>query len=787
MTNAVGATADAGSWEELQDLGSDIERVRNVLSDFSIESTNTHSQTNQPQVRQPASKPRTGDSVADRLDKTITIDSVMSTINRSVDLLLATTNRASIVSKEGSGDWRGAQIEEQRRTGNQVSGWGSMLLGGAGAAASIVTGIPGLAQVGAGLGNLAGKPWEFSAAKKETDEAHSQNWERQSESAMQTAALLRNSGSYEGNTTAILQTFLKAAGTANRSGYSGEEGMHLVQQLAKQGLGERAYTTADQVFRFERGTGADRDALTQAAAKSARYGGGDILRTAYQGTKASGLEKGQFQEFLTGLERIFEEGIEKGFVKGAAEITRDLTFLSEMSGNDTMWTGEQGANRLSQMNSAVQNAVNLSSVSDIQTYRAARNLVNSEQGADIFNRVMSPDGSGNNPSTKFRGDSLDTLLLMERGASPELVHEQMNIIDSIAGNDRLDRAAQLKNTYGFNWTAAAQFDEMYQTRGKDLSSAELQKEIEKYQSDPGSFDSMDKQLLVSQKSLETAMAELGHTFSESKLAELKIAGVAGIDATVDKIYNLLLEKEKVIEGVDKIANPLFDKSEAADKSDFMAMLYSAKNGTQEERSAANAIQLKLGNLTNSQQAAANQLNTPQRIMNQAGGDVIEFANLVREMEFAGQANSIEMAKNGTEYDPGKWWHNQRGAVSQGEKAFFGDTSEITDTKVLSASSGRDTSLDYRARDWSANGYNYLPAEDVLHKEFNTRVSPEMMGHEDFRGVFGTFFNRYANALEERGPSGKSINEAEYDNIFNELVLAVRALTQKMDITVEYSR
>jgi hypothetical protein len=174
-------------------------------------------------------------------------------------------------------------------------------------------------------------------------------------------------------------------------------------------------------------------------------------------------------------------------------------------------------------------------------------------------------------------------------------------------------------------------------------------------------------------------------------------------------------------------------------------------------------------------------------MEQSGGDILDFARLLREIQFPEQANIIDMSKQGAEYNPDRWWENQRNAVSNGEKSFFGERSEITGNRVTAVGAERDNSADYRARDWSAHGYDFIPADAALHKEFNSRVTPEMTEHEDFRGVFSTFFSRYANALEERSPGKSSIQETEYENIMQELVIAVRALTQKMVRTVEYSR
>jgi hypothetical protein len=156
-------------------------------------------------------------------------------------------------------------------------------------------------------------------------------------------------GTDAGNSQALRRTFENAANTATPYGFAPEEGMEQVKQAAEQGLGERwALDAVRDMFAFERGTGADRGVLSEFRNRTERFGGvPDGLNTAYQGFQASGMAPAQFNEYLRAMQKTFENGITKGFARGADEIAGNLAFLSNLNGGSELWKGEQDAARLS--------------------------------------------------------------------------------------------------------------------------------------------------------------------------------------------------------------------------------------------------------------------------------------------------------------------------------------------------------------------------------------------------------------------------------------------------------
>ncbi|MDR0685795.1 MAG: hypothetical protein LBF83_11810 [Spirochaetaceae bacterium] len=366
---------------------------------------------------------------------------------------------------------------------------------------------------GAG-GDLVGTLGDGKKANEmATGEAYAKNWERQAPAAMELTGLLgKYGGTEEENTRSIRRTFENAANAATEYGFSPEEGMAQVKQAAYQGLNERqALDAARDVFNFERGTGADRGVLSEFRNRTGRFGVADGLNTAWQGRQASGMAPGQFNEFLRAMQRTFEDGISKGFVRGADEIAGNLSFLADLGGSE-LWKGEQGANRLAGMNAGLAAATSLSSASDVLAFRGAQNLLKKWDSAGmtvdsegrpvsvadknwrtIGNLDHTKKKDGSDPLELRRGyDYVDPMAILERGLTPELFHAQMQMIESVEGN-RAGRVEQMRNFYELNYTGAAALDQRYQDAKAEIreqgksegwSEQRIEEETEKKFSSP---------------------------------------------------------------------------------------------------------------------------------------------------------------------------------------------------------------------------------------------------------------------------------------------------------------
>lgn len=114
---------------------------------------------------------------------------------------------------------------------------------------------------------------------------------------------------------------------------------------------------------------------------------GDALRSGWAGLKANGMQTGQFNEFLRGMERVMSEGIQKGFVRSTDDVAKSLTLISNIGGGSELWKGELGAQRLSQMNSGLEAAKNVGDVDQVLAFTATRKAMEAANPGKTFDSI----------------------------------------------------------------------------------------------------------------------------------------------------------------------------------------------------------------------------------------------------------------------------------------------------------------------------------------------------------------------------------------------------------------
>jgi hypothetical protein len=490
-----------------------------------------------------------------------TAQQIVGAVTSGINTYVAHLDRASIVNAMGSGDVMGAQIDELHRSAAEKSAlWGSVgrigggLLGGI--AGTLIGGPVGTAAgaalgstlLGAG-GDLVGTLGdEKKANEMATSEAYAKLWERQAPDAMELTAIF---GKYGGtdteNSKAIRRTFENAANTATEYGYSPEEGMEQVKQAAYQGLNEgQALEAARDVFAFERGTGADRGTLSEFRNRTERFGISDGLNTAWQGNQASGMNPAQFNEFLRSMQKSFEDGISKGFVRGADEIAGNLSFLSGLNGGSDLWKGDQGANRLSQMNAGIEATTALSSVSDILSFRGAQNVLKQWDKAGMtldsegrpvsvsdenWRKIGDLDPNKDGLELRRGYDYVDSMVMLERGLTPELFHSQMQMIKGAENGSRTGTIEQMKNIYGLNYTGSAALYQSYQDKLKTFngdrkaadeyfSVGEWAKKLEDFKANPEYNNSTELTMFSHVADIKKYTYEIGQWHLDKKMPEI---------------------------------------------------------------------------------------------------------------------------------------------------------------------------------------------------------------------------------------------------------------------------
>jgi hypothetical protein len=374
-------------------------------------------------------------------------------------------------------------------------------LGAAGGATDLLPMIKNLpAPVLAGAGIAAAVVGLGAVANK-----LSEQWEKVMQPSMGLAASLGELGSdAKRNSAAFKEVFHRATDADVLHGYKLEEGLQLANDLSKMGVRSgNVYQAESQVFGYQRATDADRGLLSRAAAYSQRYRAGEnVLGYAYGGIQESGMQSGQYQEYLNATLRIFEEGLSKGVVKGFAEITRTQNMLAQIG---ETWKGETGMERRQNINSAIEGSYNLQSDYDVIMYRAAQSIAGPGAGYGDIAKLLDQgiDGPDGDKLLRSIGDT----------------------IKQVAGDGEAG-VMQTMRMFNLNYTAAEEFFNAISGKNPDFGRA---RDVLK---DPESLDvkTTEQELLTVTEQIRRDIVEFGQNFTEAKL---------GVISGLQKITNLM--------------------------------------------------------------------------------------------------------------------------------------------------------------------------------------------------------------------------------------------------------
>lgn len=345
------------------------------------------------------------------------------------------------------------------------------------------------------------------------------------------------------------------------TGYSTNEGIEVKNQLAEYGYSEKdAESAAISILKWQRATGADRSGLMDFAGYATRYGGAsnvtEALAFANAGLQASGMHTGQLPEFLRSMKSIMEEGIAKGFVYGAEEISSNMAFLSKLTGNNAMWSGENAAKKISGINSSLESSTSLDSVAAVMNFQVAQSLVGKTQ--EDFDAYMNTFFKvGNKDVSLYTGTYLDTLMAMEKGLTPETVGKTMEAIEKMYnigfGSDgslsgRVEEAAtMLTQMWGLNTTGAVQMMKSWAVNGTVTDD-----QITAFTTDPN---------------MQTKETQLQATINDIKNDTMQIAQTVVMDTTAERILDEIRKnnsakqeteaKERISQSFDKIMGDIY--------------------------------------------------------------------------------------------------------------------------------------------------------------------------------------------------------------------------------------
>ena len=234
-------------------------------------------------------------------------------------------------------------------------------------------------------------------------------------------------------------------------------------------VGDIARTTS----RWAYATGGDASQYAELAGVMSRYGGSknvseDFNRIVTAGY-ASGLQDTQIPEFLSGIRKVMEDGIAKGFERSATEVADTLLMFSKMSGNNAFWQGEQGSRLLNQVNSGIAGATALSKTEDILVYRAMARAyegnVKDKNGKEI-SKIQQALGD-----TYIEGGGyLNIMQLIEKGVNAENFDEIKKSLDEAYGDNTLDKVEALRKMTGLNYNGAAR---LYNLDAENVTTTDI--------------------------------------------------------------------------------------------------------------------------------------------------------------------------------------------------------------------------------------------------------------------------------------------------------------------------
>ena len=272
-------------------------------------------------------------------------------------------------------------------------------------------------------------------------------------------------------------------------------------------------------------TGGDANQYANLAGLMSRYGGstdvaGDFEKLIAAG-RASGLNDTQIPEFLSGIQKVMEEGIAKGFSRSATEVASTMLMFSKMSGGNAFWQGEQGAKLISQANAGLASATGLSKTTDILAYRAINRAFETDAakeaqlGSDLY-----LEGGG----------YVNNMMLLEQGLNAKNFGAIMGAI-SKSTDSKEGQIERIRQMFGVNYTGASRILQLDRNAFKDDASFEA--ELKRIQNDP----EMQNNETRNQKALNDIKAAVV-SFGEG-LANLKISGMESISRSVSNIERWL--------------------------------------------------------------------------------------------------------------------------------------------------------------------------------------------------------------------------------------------------------
>lgn len=414
--------------------------------------------------------------------------------------------------------------------GGVVQGVGSTLMG-AGTALSAtgvgsVVGAP-LLVVG-GITSLLGTATKVGAnifeGRGQAGDAEAQAYMNNFDTKYGVLRSFRDVGGNEAtNARAANEMFSKLTAASIGTGLDAGAISQLVQEAARQGVDEtRAFEIASNAGKWNQATGANADTMLRLQGMAERYGlGQDVISTAYGGLKASNMQKAQLDEFLNGLQSVIEDGISNGYLKSADDIAAQMTMFASLSGDNPLWQGQNGANKIMQMNGGLSGATEMGNVAQTIAMGSAKRVVDGMSSEDFEKRF----------GHKKTGTYLDYEMALQN-PSGEIYGQVLKDVKSYSGGNVAAQKEFLQQIFGINSTGTLL--DLINMTGGNFSESAYKKVVDENKMTPNAR--------TEQAAWSDSMSRLSESLNKIGEGEWK-ENVKELNDEVKKYLNKAITKE----------------------------------------------------------------------------------------------------------------------------------------------------------------------------------------------------------------------------------------------------
>lgn len=398
-----------------------------------------------------------------------------------------------------NGNYIGAGINAGKAVGDTVGG-------AAMSAGAIMMLIPGLqipGAIAAGAGGLTKGITDVVASYKQAGDTEANAYEKSIAKTNSLNRLYTSGLADSADTDRLLQTANEKAIGTNLGVY---DFLDNTKNITKYGVSQQAaFNYTRQAALMANNTGSDIGTMQALLGTSSRYGMGSVSNDYLtKARNAAGLDKAQTQEFLNSMLNVVEEGISNGYVNSVEQVAQNMTMFAQLSGGSALWTGEQGAKRIAQIQSGISGSVAMNDVGDLIVTNAAKNLLGSMSEKEQRDLLGYTDK--NKTQSRRTGTYIDEMLLMENGKDPRLFNEIIKTIQDMEGDNSAAQIERFKDVFQLNYSGA--IDVYNMTQNGTLTPNQITSSIQKMQADENYTSDETKKMQIINK-LDTSVALMG--------------------------------------------------------------------------------------------------------------------------------------------------------------------------------------------------------------------------------------------------------------------------------------